>query len=493
MKHLNELPLPIITVGQLSTDQNGEDCDACVVAYNNYEKINPISEISSTYYRIPEDSYWIPLDNKNYIIHSAFIKNSIALINNSAFLLWKSFKQPSSLKEQSIKWTHLLDCQIVANAFQEMIDVGLLIQENQNSWGLTSQPSILSGWLHVTDRCNLRCNYCYLPHQKIDMPLEIGIKVIDLLFRQAKINNYSGVKLKFAGGEPLLKFSVISNLYNYALKLSQQTALNLSGTIVTNGTLLTPDIAMFIKKLNLKLVISLDGLEIAHNIQRPYSNGKGSFIDIKKAIELSIACGIKPHVSITLSNQNIRFISECIEWLLEIDIPFSINFYRANKFSSSSDLAINSDEFIAELKKAYKVIEGKLPRHTLLAGLLDRTNLSIPHFKTCGVENSYLVFSPDGKISKCHMTSDDPVSNLQDDDALNTIRYSLRGVRNLPVQEKDECVNCHWRNWCTGGCPLMSNLAYGNFASKSPNCDIYKALCPEVIKLEGLRILKQFT
>lgn len=47
-----------------------------------------------------------------------------------------------------------------------------------------------------------------------------------------------------------------------------------------------------------------------------------------------------------------------------------------------------------------------------------------------------------------------------------------------------------WRYWCAGGCPVATFAATGRYDVKSPNCGIYKAIYPEALKLEGLRLLK---
>lgn len=51
--------------------------------------------------------------------------------------------------------------------------------------------------------------------------------------------------------------------------------------------------------------------------------------------------------------------------------------------------------------------------------------------------------------------------------------------------------SCHeWKHWCTGGCPLATFKATGRYDIQSPNCNIYKALYPEALRLEGLRLIK---
>ena len=53
----------------------------------------------------------------------------------------------------------------------------------------------------------------------------------------------------------------------------------------------------------------------------------------------------------------------------------------------------------------------------------------------------------------------------------------------LAVQEKEGCRDCSWRYWCSGGCTVATFRATGRYDIKSPNCNIYKAIYPEALRL----------
>jgi uncharacterized protein len=146
---------------------------------------------------------------------------------------------------------------------------------------------------------------------------------------------------------------------------------------------------------------------------------------------------------------------------------------------------------IAGMKAAFAVIETNLPEHSLLASLTDRANLAVPHKHTCSVGQDYLVFDQHGRIAKCQMQMHQPVTDLHAEDPLAQIRVDQMGVQNIAVDEKEGCRDCEWKNWCTGGCPLETYRATGRYDVKSPNCNIYRAIFPDVLRLEGLRLLHQ--
>ena len=245
------------------------------------------------------------------------------------------------------------------------------------------------------------------------------------------------------------------------------------------------------QELGLRLMISLDGFGEAHDRHRHYKNGKGSFGKVQQAIALCLEKGLIPDISITVSGRNAKDLPQVVAWVLEKELPFSINFYRENDLSAQhQDLAFEDEVIISGMRAAYKVIESNLPQRSLLGALLDRTNLSAPHQKTCSVGDNYLVFDTKGNIAKCQMQIDKPVSSIDAPDPLKDIQTDLSGIQNLSVDDKEDCKDCEWKYWCAGGCPLSTYRATGRYDVKSPYCNIYKALFPEVIRLEGLSFIE---
>jgi uncharacterized protein len=410
------------------------------------------------------------------------------VLNDAAYDLITSFRMARPL---NIDLTHpyVQEKQMILH---DLVQLGIL----QPVHHVASSPEdqMLSAWLHITDRCNLRCSYCYLPHVSKDMPLDVGYAAIDATFRSALQHQYTQVKLKYAGGEPLLRFDTIVQLHYYAQQVADESGIMLSGVILSNGTLLEDIHLAKMHQLGLQLMISLDGLGQAHNQQRAYANGQGSFTATERGIKLALQKGITPDISITITGKNAITLPDLVAWILEHDLPFSLNFYRENEYSASYDaLRLEEDQIIAGMRSAYRIIEENLPRRSLLGSLLDRTSLVSPHRHVCGAGHNYLVFDHKGRVSKCQMHMKHSVTDTHVENPLQLIRADALGIKNVAVEEKHECQVCDWKDWCAGGCPLTTFRATGRYDAKSPNCAIYKSLFPEVLRLEGLRLLKYFT
>jgi uncharacterized protein len=184
-------------------------------------------------------------------------------------------------------------------------------------------------------------------------------------------------------------------------------------------------------------------------------------------------------------------LAEIAGYLLKKGLHFNFNFYRENDCSMPfSDLKFREEKMIDGIIRAYRTIEQNLPEWSLLGALADRSSFSSPHTHTCSVGRDYMVIDHHGKIAKCQMTIGIPITNIYADDPLMDIRNDKLGIQNISVEEKEGCKTCEWKNWCTGGCSLATYRATGRYDVKSPNCNIYKAIYPELLRLESLRLIK---
>lgn len=469
-----------------------EDC-ACVGGAQNCADLSVHS--ADRVYQQPPNIIGIPLADQ-FTVYMAGSSQGLLILSQTAKQILHSFEKPASIEKAMSGLPHV-GGELGAQIAYQLASLGFLKPvENHHTLDSSEEdcsPAIspLTSWLHLTDRCNLRCDYCYLPHVREDMSPETGRAAIDATFRSALANGFKQVKFKYAGGESLLRFPLIVELHQYAQALADQHGFGLEGVVLSNGTLLTPVMIETLKSLGLRLMISLDGLGAYHDVHRPYAGGRGSFADVAEAIDAALANGLIPNISVTISSRTAEGLPDVMAWILERELPFSLNFYRENDLSAShEDMQLNEEKIISGMLAAFKVIENNLPRRPFLGGIIDRANMSVSHTHTCGVGQNYLVFDQHGQIAKCQMHIRKPVTDVHTADPLAVIRADQIGIQNISVEEKEGCKTCEWKYWCAGGCPLTTYRATGRYDVKSPNCNIYKALFPEALRLEGLRLLK---
>lgn len=426
--------------------------------------------------------------------HTGYYSSSskFSVINRRGVSLLDEFMQPKLLREISPDWSAALGEHLVAATTSVMVQRDILELEDiaelsHNEWSET-----LTSWLHITDRCNLRCQYCYLPHAKVTMTPETGVAAIEAMIRSAKRFGYTKIVIKYGGGEPLLEADLILTLHNYALQRSLEAGLALDGLVLTNGTLLSRSVVSRLMDVGLKTVVSIDSLDWASD-PRPFVSGLSSSDVVQRTIERAKLLGLPIDATITVSEANVRVFDKVVEWLLRREIPFQINFERARDSSIDGFKLIEEELLIDGMLAAFQKIEANPPRYSVLGRLLDKTDLEFGHQHACGAGRDYLVFDHTGNISSCQMLLGRPISSLHSRNPLKDIRDNRQNVINLAVDGKEDCRRCDWRYWCAGGCPLMTRRFSGSFAAKSPYCNVYKRLFPEVLRLEGVRLLEHLS
>ena len=148
-------------------------------------------------------------------------------------------------------------------------------------------PQLFSSFslkLHVTEKCNLRCSYCYLSEVKHSVNYRnMSKSSIEKAFRFV-LKAYPAIKkirINLFGGEPLLFDNI-----NFVIKKAEEVFAEQERYIVfvTNGTYLPEDVFEVLQKQNVYFSLSLDGDKQTHDLLRKDVLGKGSYDLIEKNI-----------------------------------------------------------------------------------------------------------------------------------------------------------------------------------------------------------------
>jgi radical SAM protein with 4Fe4S-binding SPASM domain len=147
-------------------------------------------------------------------------------------------------------------------------------------------------------QCNLRCKYCYIDDPRMknkkvskDVVTKILINAEKMLPKLSKeyINND---KKRIAhispwGAEPLANVDTLDAIYEFCHEVYGKDKYTVGTS--TNGTIWSGRVQNFLKNLMEdnainNIQISLDGPQYIQDNNRPYTNGKGSFEDIKQFV-----------------------------------------------------------------------------------------------------------------------------------------------------------------------------------------------------------------
>jgi uncharacterized protein len=408
----------------------------------------------------------------------------VVIVNREGRALLDHFSAPAELAE------------IATGDAAEAAVLRLFAQDILHPAGAAPSPRFensteLTAWLHVTNKCNLKCPYCYVRKSDDAMTRDVARDSVDALVRSATKHGFRSLRLKYAGGEASLNAAVLLDLHHYAQERCDAAGLTLSAVLLSNGVAIGKDLAAALKDHGIRIMISLDGIGEAHDAQRPTLGGKASSALVLRTIGRLLETGLSPHISITITSRNVDAVAPVVRFALEHDLTFSFNFFRDNECSAGfADLQYEEQAMLRGLDAAFAAIEENLPRWSVLGSVLDRGQLLAPRRRSCGVGDDYVVIDQRGGIAKCHMEIGDTVGDVRTTDPVLAVRDGSRGIRNLLVEDKQGCRDCTWRHWCSGGCAAATFRATGRFDVRSPNCDIYRTIYPKAVRLEGLRLLR---
>lgn len=415
----------------------------------------------------------------------------VVVLDSKASCLLPSFRTTYSLGALSTRfpeWPYGVFEQIIA----VLLALNVVSSPQVKSADLAeSESRALVAGIHLTNQCNLSCRYCYVRKDDRYMGASVAQRSVDAVYRSALAHGYSRVKLKYSGGEPTLNFGTLQVAQQRAEVLSAQTGVELESVLLTNGMCITDTQIDTLLAHDISVAASLDGVGRYQDMQRPLAGGSGSsFERVTNTLDRLLARGICPHISVTITKQNLSGLPELVEYLLDRKLRFSFNFYREPNCSGEpNELSFTPERTIEGLQLAFRVIERRLPRYSLLSNLTDRANLQMPHLRTCGVGHNYMLIDCDGNVPKCQMDMEYPITTIDADDPLALVRADTTGIQNLTVDQK-ECRECIWRYRCTGGCSRLTFQRTGRYDARSPLCEVYQAILPEVVRLEALRLVK---
>jgi uncharacterized protein len=476
------------------------NCEDCVCAVSSKGGVAAFPATSPADI-LADDRAWtcapevveIRLDPEHMLLFNPVGDGSPAVVNELSYRIFRQFSEPATVHDVAASRPAGETGDITAT-FSRLRQLSLVQPAGHHARPAFADSSVLTAWLHVTNACNLRCPYCYVHKSAEGMDEATGTAAVEAVVASAVRYGFRAVKLKYAGGEASLNHRLMVRLHRLARDRTAQHGLRLDATLLTNGVALPVPLIEMLKAEDIKVMISLDGVGEQHDRQRPTVNGAASFPLVEATITRLVERGLAPHLSITITNRNAEGLADTVRFALNRDLTFSLNFFRDNECAAGfADLQYTERAIIEAMLKAFDVIAERLPRWSVLGAVLDRGQMLERRQRSCGVGQDYVVIDQRGGIAKCHMEIERTLGDVFTSDPLRLVRADRSSALNLAVEEKEGCRSCAWRYSCSGGCTVATFRATGRYDIKSPNCNIYRAIYPAALRLEGLRLLKYAT
>lgn len=170
--------------------------------------------------------------------------------------------------------------------------------------------------LCLTQDCPLRCRYCYAgPKRRRAMARKTAEDAICMALREAA-NMGCGVDMGFFGGEPLMEWELLQHCDAFLRRHAADLPVPPRFTVTTNGLFLTQEKADWMAGRGYQLVVSIDGDEPMHNLNRVYPDGSGSHAAAAAALALAGATpGLVTQAACVVTPSNVHMLSSGVGWL----------------------------------------------------------------------------------------------------------------------------------------------------------------------------------
>jgi len=369
--------------------------------------------------------------------------------------------------------------------------------------------------IDLTEKCNLRCSYCFRNDLMADRDLteEMGKRILDWWISKADISQH--IEITWWGGEPLLKWELLKTLTKYAEnKLKKIGAKDFCFGGTTNGILYTPEKVEWLKQHNALFMVSLDGVEESHNYFRKTANGKGSWKIIDKNIREAKKIA-RVHIRQTLAPETVHLWFESIKYFVEDlcldDIAFSP---VCESIWSEEKMDILKEQFDL-ISKYYvqRIKDGNGFKLKHVTDTIDCQPNRTPQ-NPCGAGRGYSGFGVDGYMWPCHRFNKHGLSfEERENSPLIIAKPSADGINfeevNLKWRESfetfkdnlpEDCLACeiYDKSICSGSCYATNFDLTGDIKGHTKFiCDFAKiqhehgVKTRERLKKEGLYNLKQ--
>lgn len=366
----------------------------------------------------------------------------------------------------------------------------------------------------ATSFCNIDCKYCYLPnrHKKDKITHKTVSKTLDRI-KEGQILGET-INILFHDGEPTVlpidTYEVILQEINR--KISSKT--NILYTMQTNGTLLNQQWCDLFNKYEFGIGLSIDGPKEIHNRNRVKRNGKGTFDDTMKGLNLLKHNNIDFTVISVIDEYALDFPDEIFYFFRDLGVSrLALNLEETvgiNKSSLTKNDEINKKiyQFLNRMFELQKLEKGELiirefneafnaimnaGKSNFQEGLKRGINKQYQPFKTLAVNTNgdFSTFSPELSTQVSSKYGKFTLGNVFKDsflDALNTNKFKI--LSKDIFEGRELCrKTCKYFNVCGGGLPGNKYFENGTFNSAETTFCQNLIKIPVDLVLEDLEIL----
>lgn len=343
--------------------------------------------------------------------------------------------------------------------------------------------------LQPTPFCNIGCDYCYLPER--NSTRQMTLEIIQAAVRMVLDADLVAKKLCIAwhAGEPLVLSTDYYERAFLAVGGVVKDKCSVFHSFQTNGTLLSDEWCVFLKKHSARIGLSIDGPAFIHDAHRKTRDGKSTHSRVMEAVKRLNDHGISYHVIAVLTSNSLDHAGTIFSFFAELGVrELGFNVEELEGAHPSSSLAgelqaHRIERFWAELYRLYlnsdRGMEIREFRRAQNAILLSKANR---HWHELAANNDQvlpfriLTVDCNGGVSTFSPELiGTPDRRFNDFIFGNVLQHDIVGIRSSePFQRVgreiwsgvQKCArNCEYFSVCGGGAP--ANKYFENHALSS--------------------------
>lgn len=320
----------------------------------------------------------------------------------------------------------------------------------------------------ASGNCNLRCKYCFYYDEMAKretanygfMPDETVEAVVKKTLEFAE----GDCGFAFQGGEPTL---VGLDFYKNVLELQEKYNVNkaaIHNSIQTNGVGLGEDWASFFAEHQFLVGVSLDGIVHTHDAYRIDADGKGTFGEVMRTLELFEKKQVEYNILTVVNRRTAEKIGRIYEFYARHNwkyLQFIACLDPLEETKGMREYSLKPEtygDFLTELFDLWYLdwLKGKQPSirmfENYIGVLLGCQPEACDQRGRCGIQ---CVVEADGAVYPCDFYVLDRYRMGSFSE--NTVEEMLRrgvelGFVEESLENRDECAACEYGFICRGGC-----------------------------------------
>jgi radical SAM protein with 4Fe4S-binding SPASM domain len=299
-------------------------------------------------------------------------------------------------------------------------------------------------WI-CTQKCNLRCTYCY-QEATIARPNELSTEEAIALVDQAV--DAGVTTFVFTGGEPFSRRDILT-------VAQHSKSRGLRTTVITNGGYITPKNVNTVASIFDLVTVSLDHVKPEHHDRL---RGRGTWRRAARALELLLGTGVSVDVNSTLSQPGLADLQDLLRLSREKSIGQHkiVPQFPMGRAAEHRDDELTPSQLIGLNDKIYRLnqeLDDQQPRNVRAeGGSVDKGSLRVH----CGAGLSEVSVDPEGWVYPCKLLQypqfrsgnirETPLAEIYEKHPV------LGNIRATTAKQLQPCSTCIIRNACGGGC-----------------------------------------